>query len=97
MGEIPLDELAKAELVLDVPAVELLNLSLGESLPVRLPYLFFKYLAHELRAAPSLSPPVLRSGELSRDFKACVDLLRDSSLDCDDKDDVPYLKLKCEV
>lgn len=48
---------------LDVPVS-----SRGESFADLLPYLFFKYLAHELSAAPSLSPE--RSGEGSRDFKA---------------------------
>lgn len=43
----------------------------------RLPYLLFKYLAHELSAAPSFSVPLAPfSGELSRDFNVCDDRLR---------------------
>lgn len=64
------------------------------SLVERFPYLFFKYRAHELRAAPSLSvsvlPPLLLTGEVSRDFKACDERLRDRS-DPPKDDDVPYL------
>lgn len=62
---------------------------LGLSFVERLPYLFFKYLAHELKASLSPSDPP-RSGDGSRDFKACVERLRDNS-DPDDNDDVPYL------
>lgn len=51
-----------------------------------LPYLFFKYRAHELSASLSPSDPP-RSGDGSRDFIACVERLRDNS----DPDDVPYL------
>jgi hypothetical protein len=88
-----------AKAALDDAEVEL-NRSLGASFPdVRLPYLFLRYLAQELNAAPSLSASVVlvlvRSGELSRDFKVCVDLLRDNSLDGLDKDEVPYLKFLC--
>lgn len=54
-------------------------LLVSRSLP-RDPYLFFKYLAHELKAAPSFSPGAGRSGELSLDFKACEDRLRDNSV-----------------
>lgn len=50
-------------------SVELEGVSLA-SLVDRLPYLFFRYRAHELRAAPSLSLPVLRSGDGSRDLRA---------------------------
>lgn len=53
-------------------------LPVSRSLP-RDPYLFFKYLAQELRAAPSFSPGVGLSGELSLDFNACDDRLRDNS------------------
>lgn len=41
---------------------------------VLLPYLFFKYLAHELSAVPSFSVPA-RSGEFSRDLSACDERL----------------------
>lgn len=65
------------------------------SLVERFPYLFFKYRAHELRAAPSLSvsvlPPLLLTGDVSRDFNACDERLRDRS-DPPNDDDVPYLK-----
>lgn len=53
-------------------------LPVSRSLP-REPYLFFKYLAQELRAAPSFSPGGGLSGELSRDFRAWDDRLRDNS------------------
>ena len=72
------------DVALDVPVD-----SLGVSFADLLPYLFFKYLAHELNAAPSLSPE--RSGDGSRDFNACDDLLLDRSLDGEDNDEVPYL------
>lgn len=45
----------------------------------REPYLLFKYLAQELKAAPSFSPATGRSGELSLDFSAWDDRLRDNS------------------
>lgn len=51
-------------------------LSRDESFDDRFPYLFFKYRAHELNAAPSLSSVVddgaiaERNGDGSRDFKA---------------------------
>lgn len=67
--------------------------SRGVSLDERFPYLFFKYLAHELSASLSPSEPPPRSGETSRDFNACVDRLRDNS-EPDDNDDVPYLCAK---
>lgn len=59
--------------------------SRGESLDDRLPYLFFKYRAHELNAAPSLSSVTVdeatdRNGDGSRDFKACDERLRERSL-----------------
>lgn len=54
-------------------AVVVVVVSLLPSLE-RFPYLFFKYRAHELSAAPSLSvsvlPPLLRTGDVSRDFNA---------------------------
>lgn len=60
----------------------------GASFVERFPYLFFKYLAQELKASLSPSdPPPPRSGETSRDFKAWVDRLRESS----EADDAPYL------
>lgn len=72
-------------------------MSLLASFVERFPYLFFKYRAHELRAAPSLSvsvlPPLLRTGEASRDFNACDERLRDRSEPPID-DDVPYLECK---
>lgn len=64
------------------------------SLVERFPYLFLRYRAHELRAAPSLSvsvlPPLLLTGDGSRDFKACDERLRDRSVP-PKEDDVPYL------
>lgn len=66
------------------------------SLALRFPYLFFKYLAHELRF-PSLSSAaddvvVRRSGEFSRDLSACDERDRDKSdPPPDNDDDVPYL------
>lgn len=57
----------------------LVDVPVSRSLP-RDPYLFFKYRAQELKAAPSFSPPVgTRSGELSLDFNACEERLRDNS------------------
>lgn len=57
-------------LVLPVPEPEL-----------RLPYLFLRYLAQELRAAPSRSVVALgRSGDDSRDLSACDERLRDNSV-----------------
>lgn len=49
------------------------------------PYLFFKYRAHELNAAPSLSSDAVdvvaeRNGDASRAFNACDDRLRAKSL-----------------
>lgn len=71
-------------LALELAMLELAPVS-RPSLAVRLPYLFFKYRAHELSAAPSLSSPAApRTGDVSRDFNACVDRLRlnaDPSLD----------------
>lgn len=59
--------------------------SRAESFVVRFPYLFFRYRAHELSAAPSLSSPVDvvaadRNGDDSRAFSACDERLRDKSL-----------------
>lgn len=73
-----------------------------ESFDVRFPYLFFKYRAHELNAAPSLSSFVdvfvdERNGEGSRDFNACDERLRDRSpkllllpATFDNVEDAPY-------
>lgn len=76
------------ELALGLAMLELAPVS-RPSLAVRLPYLFFKYLAQELSAAPSLSSPAApRTGDVSRDFSACVERLRlkaEPSLD-----DAPY-------
>lgn len=68
------------DVVVDATAV-----SLGESFEVRFPYLFLRYRAQELNAAPSLSSPVEvaaaeRSGDDSRAFRACDERLRDRSL-----------------
>jgi hypothetical protein len=50
-------------------------------LPALLPYLFLRYRAHELRAAPSFSVAAAdRSGELSLDLSAWVDRLLERSL-----------------
>lgn len=49
----------------------------------RFPYLFFRYRAHELNAAPSCASvelPIDLSGEASRFFNACDERLRDKSL-----------------
>lgn len=71
----PSDSLLAAEDVLDDGVVALAPESLSLA-ALLLPYLFFKYLAHELRAAPSFSVAAdERSGELSLDFKACEDRL----------------------
>lgn len=56
----------------DVPASR-------ESFEVLFPYLFFRYLAHELRASPSCLLLVTLAGEVSRDFKTCDDRLLLSS------------------
>lgn len=79
--------LAAAELLAD----EGVALPPSLSLPVaRLPYLFFKYRAQELSAAPSFSVPGDgRSGELSLDLSACEDRLRARSFIADDDAD-PY-------
>lgn len=58
--------------------------SLGDSF-ARLPYLFLRYRAQELNAAPSwpsFDPlvPADRSGDESRFFRACEERLRDKSL-----------------
>lgn len=59
--------------------------SRGASFDVRFPYLFFRYRAQELNAAPSLSSPADaaaddRSGDDSRAFNACDERLRAKSL-----------------
>jgi hypothetical protein len=65
-------------------------------LPALLPYLFLRYRAQELRAAPSFSVPAAdRSGELSLDFSAWVDLLLASSLLLWDPE--PYLDARYVV
>lgn len=75
--------------------------SRGESFDVRFPYLFLRYRAHELNAAPSLSSPVdvvadERNGDDSRAFNACDERLRDKSLAPLPNDVVapPYLLLR---
>lgn len=70
----PSESLLAAEDVLDDGVVVLAPESLSLA-ALLLPYLLFKYLAHELRAAPSFSVAVDRSGELSLDFKAWEDRL----------------------
>lgn len=56
----------------DVPASR-------ESFDVLFPYLFFRYLAHELNASPSCLLLITLAGEVSRDFKTCDDRLLLSS------------------
>lgn len=71
-------------------------MSRGLSFVERFPYLFFKYLAHELSASLSPSEPPPRSGDTSRVFNACVDRLRANSEPVDN-DEVPYLREKREI
>lgn len=80
------DDDGNEELLVDPPA------SL-ESFDERFPYLFFKYLAHELNASPSCLLLVdVVDGEPSRDFSVCDDRLLLSSEGPDVYDDpLPYL------
>lgn len=85
-------------LLLDVGVVVVVD-SRGLSFDVRFPYLFLRYRAQELNAAPSLSSEDDaavdgRIGDDSRPFNVCDDRLRDKSLALVVPNDVeapPYL------